>query len=225
MFNRDIVVMGASSGGIQALSKIVSLFPPDLSASVFIVQHISARMDSVLDRILSKKGPLPAVHPDESEQFVPGKVYVAPPNRHLLLKPENGTELTYGPRENWVRPSIDALFRSAAAFYASRVVAVLLTGYLDDGVSGLFAVKRCGGVAVAQDPLEAQVPDMPRTAIEKVDIDHVLSLEKIAAKIIELSKQPAGESPEVPEDIMVEIKVSPERPRPFAPASILLRIS
>ncbi len=211
MPNRDIIVMGASSGGIEALSKIVSLFPPDLSASVFVVQHIPAHIPSVLDQILSKKGPLPAVHPDHDGGFVPGTVYVAPPNRHLLVKPGNRTELTYGPRENRVRPSINALFRSAAAFYTSRVVAVLLTGYLDDGVSGLFAVKSCGGTAIAQDPSEAEVPDMPKAAIKNVDIDHVLSLEEIAAKIVELSKQPAGAPPEVPEEIMVEIKVSQHR--------------
>ncbi len=207
MPNHDVVVVGASLGGIDAISKLVRLLPEDLPASVFVVQHLSPTHRSVLDQILSRQGSLPAVCPKEGDEIRPGTVYVAPPDHHLLVK-QGRLAVTFGPRENRSRPSIDVLFRSAAASYGSRVIAVLLTGYLDDGVLGLSDIKRCGGTVIVQDPSEAEAPDLPQTAIDRVDVDYVLPLEQIASKIIELTKQPAGEMPDVPEDIMEEIKAA-----------------
>ena len=128
-------------------------------------------------------------------------------DRHLLVK-EDYVKVSYGPQENRFRPSIDVLFRSAAAYHTSRVIAVLLTGYLDDGVSGLVAVKRCGGITIVQDPGEAEVPDLPENAIRKVALDHILTLENTAAKLIDEVHKPSGPQVPVPEEIMTNIKVS-----------------
>ncbi len=205
--NHDIIVMGASFGGIKALSRLVSRLPPDLSAAVFIVQHMSPNVDSILDRILSEKGSLPAVKAEDGRKIESGLVYVAQPNHHLILN-EAHMSLSAGPRENRARPSIDVLFRSAAAFHTTRVIGVILTGYLDDGVNGLHAVKRCGGIAVAQDPAEAEAHEMPENAIRDVQVDHILPLDQMASMLPILSGRPAGEPLPVPEDIMEEIRIS-----------------
>ncbi len=207
MANHDIIVMGASYGGVKALSRIASLLPRGLPAAVFAVQHLSPARSSVLDQILTKAGKLAAITPADGQKIAAGTIHIAPPGCHLVVKKDH-VRLTSGPRENRMRPSIDVLFRSAAAYYSTRVIAVLLTGLLDDGVSGLSAVKRCGGIAIVQDPAEAEASEMPQTAIEKVGVDYVLPLKAIAEKISELSGQPAGTPTAIPEDIMEEVKIS-----------------
>ncbi|MGB3221873.1 MAG: chemotaxis protein CheB [Desulforhopalus sp.] len=207
MTNPYIIVIGASKGGINALSRLVSFFPDNLPAAIFIVQHSSPDYKSHLDEILSTKGVLPVIQPQNGEKIKSGTIYVAPSNRHLVIK-DNHVTIPFGPHENRVRPSIDVLFRSAAAHHTSRVIAVLLTGYLDDGVSGLFAVKRCGGTVIVQDPDDAEVPDLPRNAIRFMEIDHILPLKEIAAQLIDTVHQPVGDAVEVPEEIMTDIKVS-----------------
>ena len=207
MANHSIIVIGASKGGIQALTELISLLPEDFPASIFIVQHSSPEFRSHLAEILSSKGKLPAVTAEDGEEIKPGIIYVARENRHLLVKQDH-VIIPFGPRENRVRPAIDALFRSAAAYQTSRVVAVLLTGYLDDGVSGLAAVKRCGGVTIVQDPQEAEAPELPKNAIKYVDVDHVLPISAIVSKLMEIVHQPAGEPLPVPEEIMADVKVS-----------------
>lgn len=205
-----IVAMGASLGGINAFSMMAADFPQDFPAPVFIVQHNSGASKNYLVQMLAGKGPLEVAEPSDGEEIKPGIIYIARPNHHLLIK--NGYVITpYGPRENRFRPAIDVLFRSAAAVYTTKVVAVLLTGYLDDGVSGLSAVKRCGGTVIVQDPDEAEIPDMPKNAIENVAVDHILPINEIPEKLAEIVRLPYKAPVQVPEDILEKIRVSEHR--------------
>ena len=175
MPRRDIVVVGASAGGVEALIELARGLPPELPAAVLVVLHLPAAARSALPEILSRAGPLPAAHPVDGEAIRPGRIYVAPPNRHLLVEPGR-LRLGDGPRENRVRPSADVLFRSAARAYGPRVVGVVLSGTDGDGTLGLEAIKLRGGTAVAQDPAEAAFPSMPSTAIERAGVDHVAAM-------------------------------------------------
>lgn len=189
----DIVVMGASAGGIDALTRIVRRLPADLPAAVFVVLHVSAGSTSALPAILTRAGPLPAQHPRNGDLIEPGRIYVAPPDHHLVIEPDK-VLLGRGPRENRVRPAVDVLFRSAAVAYGSRVIGVILTGYLDDGAAGLLAVKRNGGLAVVQDPADAQCPGMPTAALSAVQADHVTRLDDAASLIARLVRSPVEAS-------------------------------
>ena len=188
----DIATIGASSGGIEALMNLVGDLPPDLPAAVFVVVHLSESLPSVLPRLLDRSGPLKAVHPEDGEPIRGGRIYVAPPNFHLLVE-RGRVRVARGPRENRHRPAVDPLFRTAARAYGPRVVGVILTGARNDGTAGLLAVKRRGGVAVVQDPDEAPFSGMPESALEYVDVDHCLPLEKIAPLLARLSREPARE--------------------------------
>src|SRR5829696_7243207 len=154
MATRDIVVIGASAGGVEALSRVVSQLPADLPASVFITIHFPPQGISVLPRILARAGPMPVVHAADREQMVRGRIYVAPPDRHLLLYP-GIIRLIRGPTENGNRPAIDPMFRSAAVAYGPRVIGVVLTGNLDDGTAGLLSIRRRNGIAIVQNPMDA----------------------------------------------------------------------
>ena len=153
MTKRDIVVIGASAGGIAPIFEILKGLPKDLKASVFIVVHLSPASPGQLPVKLSKAGPLKVIHPMNREKIEPGKIYFAPANHDLLI--ENGhLVLKNGPKENRFRPSIDALFRSAALEYGARVIGIILSGYLNDGTAGMCAVKSRGGIAIIQNPEE-----------------------------------------------------------------------
>jgi two-component system, chemotaxis family, protein-glutamate methylesterase/glutaminase len=184
-----LVVIGASRGGIEALQELVAGLPADLPAAVCVVQHLLPDQPSQLPRILSRAGPLPAVHPLDGQPIIPGHIYVAPPDQHLVVTPGR-LSLTSGPRENRSRPAVDTLFRSAAHYYGTRVVGVVLTGALDDGSAGLVAVQRAGGIGVVQDPHDAVWPDMPQSAIAAASPQHVLPLADIATCIDELARRP-----------------------------------
>lgn len=188
MPKRDIIVIGASAGGIEALKVVAAGLPANLSASVFVVLHIGAGINgqSYLPDILTKAGPLPAVRPRDGEAIQHGTIYVAPPDYHLLITPER-VQLSHGPKENRTRPAINPLFRSAAAAYGESVIGVILTGLLDDGVAGLAEIKRRGGVAVAEDPATALFPSMPYNATLKVEVDFVVPLPRIAGVISALA--------------------------------------
>jgi two-component system chemotaxis response regulator CheB len=174
-----VIVIGASAGGVEALRKLFRDLPPDLPASIFVVLHLSPLNPSMLPQILQKGTVLPVTQPEGGESIEPGVVYVAPPNRHLVV--EDGTvQLTTAPRENRHRPAVDPLFRSAALFYGPRVIGVILSGSLDDGTAGLWEIKRRGGIAVVQDPKEAIHSGMPCSALANVEVDHVVRLSEMA---------------------------------------------
>jgi two-component system, chemotaxis family, protein-glutamate methylesterase/glutaminase len=192
MPDRDIVVVGASAGGVEALTSLVGPLPADLRASVFVVLHVPATGSSALPDILTRHGPLPASHAKDGEPIEQRRIYVAPPDYHLLLRAGH-VHLARGPRENGHRPAVDPLFRTAAFEYASRVVGVVLSGALDDGTAGLLAIKSRGGLAVVQHPEEALYPGMPNNAIEHVEVDHVLPAAGIAETLARLTGEPTTE--------------------------------
>ncbi|WP_221393243.1 chemotaxis protein CheB [Dyadobacter sp. NIV53] len=203
MENRDIVVIGSSAGGVNALKEIAASLPVNFNASVFIVQHISADSISMLPEILSYKGKLTTVHPADGETIQRGYIYIAPPDRHMLIEGDR-ILIKKGPKENRFRPSVDALFRSAAYNFGSRVIGVVLTGMLDDGTSGMWSIKRLGGLCVVQEPEEAAYPAMPLNVLEYVKVDHVVPIFGIAPLLSELVE---GRVPE-PEPLF-----TPERER------------
>jgi len=188
----DIIVVGASAGGVEAVMALVQGFPADLPAAVFVVVHFPASSPSVLPQILSRAGPLPATHARHGEVIQPGRIYVAAPDLHLQLH-HDVIHVVRGPRENRCRPAIDPLFRSAAAVYGPRVTGVILSGTLGDGTAGLLTVKQRSGVAVVQDPASALFPEMPRNALEYVQADYVLPLAEIAPVLVRLAYEPVAE--------------------------------
>ena len=185
------IVIGASAGGVETLKDVVARLPADLPAPVCVVLHVPAYVASFLPEILSRAGPLPAVHPHDGTTIEAGVIYVAPPDHHLLL--EDGVlAVKKGPKENRFRPSIDALFRSAAYVYGPSAIGVILSGALDDGTSGLWSIKRRGGIAIVQQPSQARFETMPRTALEYVEVDHHLPATEIGALLGRLVQEPPG---------------------------------
>jgi two-component system, chemotaxis family, protein-glutamate methylesterase/glutaminase len=166
--------------------------PTDLPAAVCVVQHVSADSPGLLPALLSRSGPLPAVAGKEGIGLENGMIYVAPPDQHLLVE-QGRLRLSRGPKENRHRPSIDALFRSAAVAYGPQVIGVILTGQLDDGTVGLLAVKQCGGIAVVQDPQDALYPSMPQSALQHVAVDYHVPLDELAALLVHMASQPVEE--------------------------------
>jgi two-component system, chemotaxis family, protein-glutamate methylesterase/glutaminase len=181
---RDLIVVGASAGGVEPLVTLARTLPANLPAAVFVVLHIPPQGRSVLASILDRAGPLHAAPAEDGEPIEHGRIYVAPPDCHLSL--DDVVHVLKGPRENRNRPSVDVLFRSAAQSHGTRVIGVVLSGTLDDGTAGLAAVKNAGGVAIVQEPDETIYPSMPRSAMAEVDVDHVLPSQDIAACLAEL---------------------------------------
>lgn len=192
MPNRDIIVVGASAGGQEALTRLVERLPAGLPAALFVVRHTPEESHSILPEILSRHGRLLASHARDGEPIRYGHILVAPPDFHMILE-EGRVRLTRGPRENRSRPAIDPLFRSAARVYGARVVGVVLSGLLRDGTAGLLAIRAAGGAAVIQDPDEALMPDMPRLARDIAGADHVLPAAEIAALLARLVCEPVAE--------------------------------
>jgi two-component system chemotaxis response regulator CheB len=190
---RNIVVIGGSSGALEAVRTILSGLPPTLDASLFIVLHTSPDSPGLLDRLFGRVTKFPVVYPHDKERIAPRNIYVAPPDFHLLVK-RSHLRLTRGPRENRFRPAIDPLFRSAATAHGPRVIGVILSGAQDDGAVGMRLIKSSGGVAIAQDPSEAIIPSMPLAAIRHVDVDHVLPASEIAEAIARLAAEPIAVS-------------------------------
>ena len=180
---QDIIVVGGSAGGLEAMSKVLSGLPGDLKASLFVVLHTSPQSGTALPQILARKSQLAVAFAVNGETPRPGHVYVAPPDHHLTLVKDN-LVVNRGPRENGFRPAIDPLFRSAAKQYGGRVVGVVLSGALDDGTFGLIAIKEAGGAAIVQHPYEAFVPSMPLSAIQNVEVDHIVPADEIPALVV-----------------------------------------
>lgn len=191
----EIVVVAASAGGVETLTQLVAGLPEGLRAAVFVVLHLPESRPSMLPDILSRKGVLPAQAAVDGAPIEPGRIYVAVPGRHLTILPGK-MQLSSGPRENGHRPSADVLFSTAAKAYGGRVAGVVLSGADDDGAAGLAAIKRQGGVAIAQDPAEAMYPRMPQSALNSVPVDYCLPVREIARRIGQLAAtQPPAERP------------------------------
>jgi two-component system, chemotaxis family, protein-glutamate methylesterase/glutaminase len=189
--HQKCIVIGASAGGLEPLRDVVAQLPADLPAAVFVVMHLPANHKSYLPYILSQTGPLPALHPEDNARIESRFIYVAPPDHHLLID-DSSVAVKRGPKENGFRPSIDALFRSAAYTYGPGAIGVVLSGALHDGTSGLWSIKRLGGIAIVQEPDQARYPSMPRSALEYVDADYKVPSKEIGALLTQLAQtQPA----------------------------------
>jgi two-component system chemotaxis response regulator CheB len=189
MAGHDLIVIGGSAGGVETLTELLAQLPADLPAAVCVAIHVSPSSAGVLPKIFTRAGRLPAVHPRDRQPLEPGRVYVAPPDTHLLI--EDGTlRLGRGPREHGHRPAIDPLFRSAAWNYGARVLGVLVSGNLDDGTAGLQAVKSRGGIAIVQDPRDAEFPGMPQSAVDNVAADYVVPAADISPLLVRLAHTP-----------------------------------
>jgi len=178
--NYRIIVIGASAGGFEAIQNMVAALPPDLPASIFIVWHMSPDIKGVLPHVLNKYETLPAANAYDGEEIRQGRIYVAPPDYHLLLE-DGKIRVTRGPKENRFRPAVDPLFRSAAYAYGPRVIGIILSGALDDGTSGLWMVKHRGGTAIVQEPSDAPVSSMPESALRQVDVDYTVPVAAMPA--------------------------------------------
>ncbi len=199
MQGHDLIVIGGSAGAVDALAELVSRLPADLPAAVCVVVHQPPHAHSRLAEILGRAGPLPAVAAQDGAPLVPGTIHVAVPDKHMLVVPDGAgggrLRLTNGPRENRTRPSLDPLFRSAALAYGPRLVATVLSGALDDGTAGLWAVRDRGGLAVVQDPATALVASMPANALNEVGADHVAAVHDLGPLLASLVRLPAAPPP------------------------------
>lgn len=204
---RDIIVIGGSAGSGAVLRQLLAALPSDLSASVFVSTHLPAHSPSILAEVLGSSSALPVVRALDGQPIEQGRVYVAAPDRHMLLI--DGTiRLGTGPRENMVRPSIDPMFRSAALSFGPRVIGVVLTGLLNDGAAGLHAVKASGGVAVVQHPLDAEADQMPLSALEAVDVDHVAPAAKLGDLLAHLVQEDAGAAQPPSDALRLEVEIA-----------------
>jgi two-component system, chemotaxis family, protein-glutamate methylesterase/glutaminase len=188
-FHRDLIVIGTSAGGFALLRELVAKLPADFGAAVFVVMHTAPDGPGFLAEILGGISKVPVMFPKDGQTIETGRVYVAPPDHHILVDPGR-ILVVRGPRENQFRPAIDPLFRSAAAHYGRRVIGVILSGLLDDGASGLLAVKQCGGVAVVQDPKEADFPEMIVNARRAVPPDYTVSVKALPELFARLMQEP-----------------------------------
>jgi two-component system chemotaxis response regulator CheB len=192
--HRDIIVMGASAGGVEALGAVLRGLPADLPAAVFVVLHMAAGGRSVLGGVLGRKSQLRVQEAVDGEAIRPGRVCVAVPDMHLLLEHDR-IRLRHGPKQNRHRPAIDPLFRSAAVAHGPRVIGVVLTGNLDDGTAGLKAIKAQGGLAIVQDPDDAEFPGMPQSAVNHVDVDVRLPVTRISGALVEAVEEDVDLTP------------------------------
>jgi two-component system chemotaxis response regulator CheB len=204
---KDIVVIGTSAGGVEALQRLCASLPADFPATIFITQHLSPSARSVLPQLLNRAGPLPALSPKDGGAIEPGRIYVAAPDLHMLLRPGR-ILMRRGPNENRTRPAVNALFRSAALAYGGRVIGVVLTGLLDDGTEGLIAIKAAGGLSVIQDPSDAEWPSMPQNALKRDHVDHKVPLNGLAELLGRLVREEAGASIPLPDEYAIEDRMA-----------------
>jgi two-component system, chemotaxis family, protein-glutamate methylesterase/glutaminase len=188
MEKRNIVVIGASAGGFEALKRLIADLPSDFNAAVFIVWHIAPNAMGMLPLALNKLKTLPAAHAIDKEPIRTGRIYVAPPDHHLVLE-DGHIRVTRGPKENRFRPAIDPLFRSAALAYGQRVIGIILSGALDDGTAGLWTIKHYGGTAIVQEPDEAEVASMPEHALRAVQVDYRKPVADMAPLLVQLCNE------------------------------------
>ena len=207
MANRDLVAIGTSAGGVDALLTLARKLPSAFPASILITIHLPEHFRSSLDELLNRSGPLPAKFAAHGETIRKSHIYIAPPGRHLIV---DGQKLTLGtgPRENNTRPAIDPMLRSAALCCGPRSVGVVLTGTLGDGASGLWTIRRCGGIAVVQEPSDAAFADMPMNALNQAQPDHVVRLKDLPRLLETLVDEPSGRAAETPSGLRYEVEVA-----------------
>ncbi|GJE42609.1 chemotaxis protein CheB [Methylobacterium soli] len=221
MANRDIIVIGGSTGSIEVLRTICGGLSPDLPAAILVVVHLAPESGNRLASILDAAGPLPAATARDGEPIERGRIYVAPADQHMLVL-GGAIALRRGPRENLFRPAVDPLFRSAALSHGARVIGLVLSGQLNDGAAGLVSVKACGGSALVQDPAEARAPEMPRSALQAVEVDRYAPAAELAALLGAMAASAPGPARPVPQDLHLEVNIAAdgeldsERLRDFA---------
>lgn len=202
-----VIVVGTSAGGMSALSEFVGQLQPGMDAAIFIVMHLSRT--SISDFLMHRLQPFTSVPCEvatDGTSIKKDHIYIAPPNLHLLIKNDR-ILLGRGPEENRWRPSIDVLFRSAAATYSTRAIGVVLTGLLDDGTTGMLAIKRSGGTCIIQDPNEAEYPDMPLSVLNNMEVDYCIPLAEMG-KVIGAIAQTSPEEKPVPNDVIIESQIA-----------------
>ncbi|WP_437694174.1 chemotaxis protein CheB [Sorangium sp. So ce176] len=212
MPGHDIITIGASAGGVEALIALVGGLPSGLPASLFVVLHLPPTARSVLPQILERTTPMPVGTAVDGEPIERGRIYIAPADNHLMLD-EGVVRVTRTAKENGHRPAVDPLFRSAAEAYGARVIGVVLSGMRDCGTAGLVEIKRRGGIAVVQDPRDALFPEMPQSALDNVPVDHCVPLARLPSLLVDLVHQRAGEAPakaESPHGLVGERVEAPE---------------
>jgi two-component system, chemotaxis family, protein-glutamate methylesterase/glutaminase len=207
MATRDVIVIGSSAGGVDALVRFCAALPADLPAAVVVAQHVSPAARSVLAELLDRAGPLPACSPADGEALEHGRIYVGAPDHHILVRPGR-VLMRRGPFENRTRPAVNALFRSAAVAYGARVIGVVLTGLLDDGTDGLIAIKATGGYSVVQDPDDAEWPSMPKNALKRDHVDQVVALADLADLLARLVREEAGPTVPLPQEYVTEDQIA-----------------
>lgn len=208
---KHIVVIGTSAGGIETLRALVEAIPQDFAAPICIVMHLAPQSPGVLSEILNRVSQVPVQAGGNGERLRSGHIYVAPPDCHLIVEPGR-IRVTKGPKENRFRPAIDPLFRSAAQVYGPGAIGVILTGNLDDGTAGLWAIKRLGGTAIVQDPDDALFSSMPTSAIRNVSVDFVVPVAELAPLLVRLTAAPVErEKISAPEPLEVEVKIAKEK--------------
>jgi len=209
MRQRAIIVIGGSAGSIEALKTLVAALPLTLPAALFIVVHMSTDSPGLLSEIFDRVSPLPVAPATDQAPIRTGHIYVASPDHHLLVEP-GWMRVTRGPKENRFRPAIDPLFRSAAYAFGSQVIGIILSGMLDDGAAGLWAIKDRGGIAMVQEPSDALYPSMPQSALHYVAVDYCLPISKMAGVLAQLLREPLAEEGERPlsEALAIETKIA-----------------
>ncbi|MFD2164085.1 chemotaxis protein CheB [Paradesertivirga mongoliensis] len=205
----QVIVIGTSAGGLLALKKLINQLQEDFPAPMLVVQHISPDANgNVLLDALNSLGKLKCEHAISGGIIKPGHLYLAPSDHHLMIDRDQTMLVTKGAAENRSRPGIDPLFRSAAVAFRNKVVGIILTGYLDDGVAGLEVIKRCGGICIVQDPEDAEYPDMPKNALAHVEVDHCLPISEMGGLLYQLMSRKLGKLKSIPKDIQIEAKIA-----------------
>jgi two-component system chemotaxis response regulator CheB len=216
-----IIVIGASAGGVEALRSVFRSLDSGINAAIFVVLHILPESESYLPQILSRYGRIPVQHAEDGEKIKPGRAYIAPPDRHLILQ-DGRMRLTFGPRVNHTRPAIDPLFESAANQYGPDVTGVILSGLLHDGAKGLLTIKQAGGIAIVQKPEDALFGSMPDSALQNTEVDYILPARNISAVLNKLSSELVLEKGEtrvkeqLPDFSQDEVELIREEVRSFA---------
>jgi len=205
----QVVVIGTSAGGLNALIQLISQLQANFPAPILVVQHISSdATGNVLLESLNKFSELKCAHAKNGTKLKPGYLYLAPSDHHLMVDSDHKILVTKGAQENRSRPAIDPLFRSAAVEYGNKAIAILLTGYLDDGTAGMKVIQRCGGICIIQDPADADYPDMPQNALNQLTPEYCLPVSEMGGLLYQLMSRKVPKAKATPEDILIEAKIA-----------------